>query len=164
MQGRNPGILHRVKNSGIGVFLNLADAGNQIGIATGHSQPPTAHIKRLGKRIQFNAYIFRAGRHQKTDMFLSGKDDLAVWIIVTNGNVILTGKGHQLIQKFQCGAGAGRIVRVIQKHGGGFVRHVRGNVFQCRQIIILRKDGNIIRNALTHQDAGSIRRIAGIGH
>ena len=164
MQGLNPGILHRVKDPGICVFLHFADAGNQIWIAARHSQSPAAHIKRLREGIQLHADIFGPRRHQETQVFLTRKYDLTVGVVITDSDIKLTRKGHQLVQKNHCGTGAGRVVRIIQEHRGGFSGYVRGDVFQHRQIMVLREDGNVVRNSFSHQDAGPIRRIAGVGH
>ena len=164
LQGIDRRILDGVEDAGIRIFLDLADGCNQVGIPAGHADPPAGHVVGFGQRVQLYADLFRPVGHQKTQFFLSGEDHFTVGIIITNGDIVLFGKGNHTIEKFPGGAGPGGIVGIVQKHPTRPFHDLRRNVFKDRQIAIFPPDRHIVRFAAAHQDAGPIGGIAGIGH
>ena len=50
-QGMNTGILNRVKDAGIGIFLHLAHGGDDVRVADSHTNAPARHIEEFGEGV-----------------------------------------------------------------------------------------------------------------
>ena len=160
----DPRVLDGVEDSGVGVFLHLADRGDQLRIPDGHADPPARHVVGLGEGVELDAHLLRPVGGQEAEPLLAVEDHLAVGVVVADGDVVRLREGDQPVEELPGCAGAGRVVRVIEEHPPRLFHDLRRNLLEHRKVGVLRADRNIVGNPAPHEDARPVGGIAGIGH
>ena len=160
----DPRVLDRVEDPGVRVFLHLADRGDELRIPDGHADPPARHVVGLREGVELDAHLLRPFGGEKTEPFLAVENDLAVRVVVADGDVVRLREGDEPVEELPRRAGAGRVVRVVQEHPRRTFPDIGRNLFENGKIIIFRTDRDIVRNALSHEDARPVGGIAGVGH
>ena len=105
-----------VEDPRVGVLLHLADRGDQLRIPDGHADPPARHVVGLREGVELDAHLLRPVGGQEAQPLLAVEDDLAVGVVVADGDVVRLGEGDEPVEERPRRAGAGRVVRVVQEH------------------------------------------------
>ena len=128
-----------------------------------HSKPdsPPRHIEGFGEAVKFDSHFFGPFHFQKTEGLISIKGDFGIGGIMTDDDLVTTGKGHDLFKERLFSDRRGRIIGIVDKKEFCFFCHLLRNFGKIRQKTILFPEGQKIGDSSGKEGGDTIDRIAG---
>ena len=133
--------------AGIAVVLHIAVSLDEQRVADHEAAAPAGHVEILAGRVQLHADVFRARSGEEAQRFVAVVNQADVGGVVDDDEVVALGEVDDLGEELRSGAGAGRVVRIVQHEHLGLGQHVGRDTVEVRQIIVLRRQCEVVHLA-----------------
>ena len=158
------GVLDGEELAGIAVVLHIAVSLDEQRVADHEAAAPAGHVEILAGRVQLDADVFRARRGEEAQRFVAVVNQADVGGVVDDDEVVRLGEVDDLGEERRCGTRAGRVVRIVQHEHLGLGQHVGRDAVEVWQIIVLRRQCEVVHLAAVIFCVRAKHRIAGGGH
>ena len=137
VQAGDGSLLDRKEHTEVNLAAQLGKGRDHVLATDQKADAGTGDVKRLGKREEFHAHLERAGILQKASARLAVKHDIGVRVVMDDEQVMLTGKGDNLLVDFGRAHRAHRVGGQRHDHVLGTIGHFGIDARHIGQVIML---------------------------
>ena len=160
-EGDFAGDLDGVELAGVDVAFDLAECGDDGGIAGGPADAPAGHVEALGEGVEFDGDIHGAGDFQDAARGFF-EVDFAIRQIIGNHPVVFLREGDGFFVEGARGGGRGGVVRIVQPDKFGFAFDLLGDGVEVGEEIIFLQQRHDVGDAAGEEGAGVVDGVAGL--